>query len=610
MDKSDAWRSVAQDLEISAAKEAVKAMRNLQAIIQCKAQICFGQSTKDNHCDDSIFIVDPGWDDYCLEASKLNRPVPLCPDARRALIMEYFVKINKKTRILELKRRNLKNTILISKAPMMQKKEDLRGDDLKHYESEIELMNLILIFIPNDIYNFMDSCTTTKAMWQRVEHLMRGTDSYDDIIDYLQQFEKLVNASRAKKLEKSHDPLALVAHMGSLSRTSSPYHVTYPFSVVDSDDDYQRNTDEAGVIITDKKNDFLFVDASRMEEIEELNANICLMARIQQENIDSDVGPSYDYAFLSENINTDWLDVFNDAIVHFITMVNIAGWKRVIGCAHLLFIQLVLGLAIERDKTIVDYVYETINLITSVQMWSDTNIRLSATSSIRRPSNRDSSFKNSVISNIKNSSKKVEVSDRTNKKPDVASKIWHWNVLIPCHDNWLAKYKLNMHSNVRRALFTTPRTVKSTFKDTTLVVSKTSVGQLCDGDLEVSFCSKTCYVQNLEGDDLLTGDRESNLYTIYIPDMAASSPVCLMSKAFSIKSWLWHRRLSHLIFGTINDLTKHDLVDGLSKFKYGKDHLCFACERGKSKKASYPPKLVPSYHSKLELLHMDLCGPM
>ncbi|GJS08717.1 retrovirus-related pol polyprotein from transposon TNT 1-94 [Tanacetum coccineum] len=92
--------------------------------------------------------------------------------------------------------------------------------------------------------------------------------------------------------------------------------------------------------------------------------------------------------------------------------------------------------------------------------------------------------------------------------------------------------------------------------------------------------------------------------------MAASSLVCLMAKATSTKSWLWHRRLSHLNFGTINDLTKHDLVDGLSKFKYEKDHLCSACERGKSKKVSHPPKVVPSNHSKLELLHMDLCGPM
>ncbi|GJZ51982.1 retrovirus-related pol polyprotein from transposon TNT 1-94 [Tanacetum coccineum] len=92
--------------------------------------------------------------------------------------------------------------------------------------------------------------------------------------------------------------------------------------------------------------------------------------------------------------------------------------------------------------------------------------------------------------------------------------------------------------------------------------------------------------------------------------MAASSSVCLMSKATSTKSWLWHRRLSHLNFGTINDLTKHDLVDGLQKFKYGKDHLCSACEWGKSKKASHPLKVVPSNHSKLELLHMDLCRPM
>ncbi|GJS26437.1 retrovirus-related pol polyprotein from transposon TNT 1-94 [Tanacetum coccineum] len=137
-----------------------------------------------------------------------------------------------------------------------------------------------------------------------------------------------------------------------------------------------------------------------------------------------------------------------------------------------------------------------------------------------------------------------------------------------------------------------------------------SVGQFCDRDLKVAFRSNTCYVQNLEGDDLLTRGRDSNLYTISISDMAASSPVCLMSKATSTKSWLWHRRLSHLNFGTINYLTRLDFVDGLPKFKYGKDHICSACERGKRKKAYHPPKLVPSDHSKLELLHMDLCGPM
>nr|GEV33601.1 hypothetical protein [Tanacetum cinerariifolium] len=106
-----------------------------------------------------------------------------------------------------------------------------------------------------------------------------------------------------------------------------------------------------------------------------------------------------------------------------------------------------------------------------------------------------------------------------------------------------------------------------------------SVVQFCDGDLELAFHSKTCYVRNLQGDDFLTGGRESNL-------------------------------LPHINFGTINDLTKLDLVDGLPKFKYEKDHLCSTCERGKSKKASHPPKLVSSDNSKSELLHMDLYGPM
>nr|GEU40237.1 ribonuclease H-like domain-containing protein [Tanacetum cinerariifolium] len=93
-------------------------------------------------------------------------------------------------------------------------------------------------------------------------------------------------------------------------------------------------------------------------------------------------------------------------------------------------------------------------------------------------------------------------------------------------------------------------------------------------------------------------------------DKNASSLVCFMSKATSIKSWLWHRRLSHLNFGSINQLTSKDLVDRISKFKYNKEHLCSACEQGKGKKATFPSKLVPSTNSKLELLHVDLCGPM
>ncbi|GJU66090.1 retrovirus-related pol polyprotein from transposon TNT 1-94, partial [Tanacetum coccineum] len=83
-----------------------------------------------------------------------------------------------------------------------------------------------------------------------------------------------------------------------------------------------------------------------------------------------------------------------------------------------------------------------------------------------------------------------------------------------------------------------------------------------------------------------------------------------LAKASKTKSWLWHRRLSHLNFGAINHLARHGLVRGLSKLKFEKDHLCSACAMGKSKKKPHKPKSEDTNQEKLYLLHMDLCGPM
>ncbi|GJS95741.1 hypothetical protein Tco_0802709 [Tanacetum coccineum] len=91
-----------------------------------------------------------------------------------------------------------------SAIPRLKTAEDLGSDDLLLHDAEMEVMNMILLSIPNEIYNSVDACTSAKDI----------------------KFEKLVNASRAKKLEKSHDPLALVAHTGSSSRQTSSYYVT------------------------------------------------------------------------------------------------------------------------------------------------------------------------------------------------------------------------------------------------------------------------------------------------------------------------------------------------------------------------------------------------
>ncbi|GJZ27229.1 retrovirus-related pol polyprotein from transposon TNT 1-94, partial [Tanacetum coccineum] len=115
---------------------------------------------------------------------------------------------------------------------------------------------------------------------------------------------------------------------------------------------------------------------------------------------------------------------------------------------------------------------------------------------------------------------------------------------------------------------------------------------------------------NLEGVDLLSGSRDTNLYTISLDDMLKTSLIYLLSKASKTKSWLWHCQLSHLNFGTLNKLAKDSLARGIPKLKFQKDHMCSACALGKSKKSSHQPKAEGINQEKLYLLHMDLCGPM
>nr|GEV06780.1 hypothetical protein [Tanacetum cinerariifolium]GEV09353.1 hypothetical protein [Tanacetum cinerariifolium] len=137
-----------------------------------------------------------------------------------------------------------------------------------------------------------------------------------------------------------------------------------------------------------------------------------------------------------------------------------------------------------------------------------------------------------------------------------------------------------------------------------------SVGQFCDADLEVAFQKSTCYIRDLKGNDLLTGSCGTDLYSITLQDTSSSNLICLMAKATSSQAWLWHRHLSHLNFDTFNLLSKNDIVIGLSKLKFVKDYLCSSYELGKAKPKSFQTKTTPSSKRRLQLLHIDLCGPM
>ena len=80
--------------------------------------------------------------------------------------------------------------------------------------------------------------------------------------------------------------------------------------------------------------------------------------------------------------------------------------------------------------------------------------------------------------------------------------------------------------------------------------------------------------------------------------------------ADSNQNWLWHKRLSHLNFETINNLCSKDLVIGLPKLKFHKDKICSACQMGKQIKSTFKNKGNVHSDRCLELLHMDLFGPI
>ncbi|KAJ9567970.1 hypothetical protein OSB04_003936 [Centaurea solstitialis] len=111
-------------------------------------------------------------------------------------------------------------------------------------------------------------------------------------------------------------------------------------------------------------------------------------------------------------------------------------------------------------------------------------------------------------------------------------------------------------------------------------------------------------------EELIEGTRRSNLYTVNFQKQRPFTEVCLLSKATFNQNVLWHHRLSHLNYATINQLAKTGLVTGLPSLRFTKEQLCSACEMGKIKKSSHKLKVEHNTSKPLQLLHMDLCGPM
>ena len=135
-----------------------------------------------------------------------------------------------------------------------------------------------------------------------------------------------------------------------------------------------------------------------------------------------------------------------------------------------------------------------------------------------------------------------------------------------------------------------------------------SVSQLCDqGRNEVIFTSKECIVKDANGEIILKGTRFNNVY-IVDPSFVPKEKLCLSS--MDEQSELWHQRLGHASFKLIHKLHQKELVRGLPKVNSKGTEICSECTKGKQVRSSFKSKDIVSSSKPLELLHMDLCGPM
>ncbi|GJW61364.1 retrovirus-related pol polyprotein from transposon TNT 1-94 [Tanacetum coccineum] len=219
--------------------------------------------------------------------------------------------------------------------------------------------------------------------------------------------------------------------------------------------------------------------------------------------------------------------------------------------------------------------------------------------------------KNIAISELKKLIEKMKRKS-VGTKFDKSSVVRQPNAFKTCRDNFIHRRLWVLKAHDGKSQDSTSGSRKCHYQKSFKGLNHNlfSVGQFCDADLEVAFRKSTCYVRDLKGNDLLTSSRSTYLYSITLQDTTSPNPICLMAKASSSQAWLWHRRLSHLNFDTIKLLSKNDIVIDLPKLKFVKDHLCSSCELGKAKPKSFKTKTTLSSKRQLQLLHMDLCGPM
>jgi len=141
-----------------------------------------------------------------------------------------------------------------------------------------------------------------------------------------------------------------------------------------------------------------------------------------------------------------------------------------------------------------------------------------------------------------------------------------------------------------------------------LTANLISISQLCDQGLIVNFSKLECQITNKEGEVLIKGTRSKDNCYLWVPQEEAHLSICLLSKEEEVK--LWHQKLGHLHLKGMNKALSSEAIRGLHDLKIVEGNICGECQIGKQTRMSHPRLEHQVFSKVLELMHMDLIGPM
>jgi hypothetical protein len=136
-----------------------------------------------------------------------------------------------------------------------------------------------------------------------------------------------------------------------------------------------------------------------------------------------------------------------------------------------------------------------------------------------------------------------------------------------------------------------------------------SVSQLCHMGYNCLFTNVDVSVfRRSDGSLAFKGVLDGKLYLVDFLKEEADLDACLIAK--TSMDWMWHRRLAHVGMKNLHKLLKREHVLGLTNVSFEKDRPCAACQPGKQVGSTHHSKNVMTTSRPLELLHMDLFGPV